>query len=519
MFNNRSRTKNTIINAATGMGTQLLITVLQFIARTVFIQCLGRSYLGINSLFSNILTMLSLTELGLDTAINFKLYKPLAEGDAPRLQVLMKFYRRAYLVVGFTMIGLGLALVPCLPVLIKDYDSVILLGINPVLIFLLFLAQSSMSYLFFASKSAILKADQKMYITNRVHLYVTLVLTVIQIITLKLYSNFILYTVLSVFSVVILNLITARIAIKQYPKVFEKTDEHISREEVKGLFKDLGALFIFKANSVVVKATDNIVLSAFIGINIVGQYSNYALFFSSINVFLNKIYGAIDASIGNLFATEKLEKRYSFFKVTNYLTIIIFGMAAVGLAVCSDELIQTWIGYDYVISNNFAILIGVEMYLQGLKQNLMQIRNASGIFRQMWYRPLIGIIVNIVVSIWLVNIYGINGVIIGTIASDMCSNILFDPSIIYKYTFDGIKSVSEFYIKNIMYFLSIIIIYMIDKQVCSAFCVNHGWMSVAVHIVICGISVPLFVLIVFCKTEENKYLIQVAKKILKRKQI
>ena len=516
MFNGRSRTKNTIINAATGMGTQLLITVIQFIARTVFIQCLGRSYLGINSLFSNILTMLSLTELGLDTAMNFKLYKPLAEGDVHRLQVLMKFYRRAYLVVGFVMIGLGLVLVPFLPVLIKDYDSVIALGINPVLIFLLFLAQSSMSYLFFASKSAILKADQKMYITNRVHLYVTLAVTIIQIITLKIYSNFILYTFLSVLSVVILNLITAKIAVKQYPDVFENTDENINTDEVKGLFKDLGALFIFKANSVVVKATDNIVLSAFIGIDIVGQYSNYALFFSSINVFLNKIYGAIDASIGNLFATEKLEKRYSFFKVTNYLTIIIFGTAAVGLAICTDELIQTWIGQDYVIANRFATLIGIEMYLQGLKQNLMQIRNASGIFKQMWYRPLIGIIINIVVSVWLVNVYGINGVIIGTIASDICSNILFDPFIIYKHAFEGFKPVSEFYIKNSLYVMAIIMVYMVDKWLCSFICINQGWISVIVHIFICGMSVPLLLFLAFYRTDENIYMIQAARNILKR---
>lgn len=513
MFNDRSRTKNTIVNAATGMGTQLLITVIQFIARTVFIQCLGRSYLGINSLFSNILTMLSLTELGLDTAINFKLYKPLAEGDVPRLQVLMKFYRRAYLVVGLVMIGLGLALVPFLPVLIKDYNSVIALGMNPALIFLLFVAQSSMSYLFFASKSAILKADQKMYITNRVHLYVTLAIAIIQIITLKLYSNFILYTVLSVLSVVILNLITAGIAVKQYPDVFEKTSENISKDEVKGLFKDLGALFIFKANSVVVKATDNIVLSAFIGIDIVGQYSNYALFFSSIIVFLNKIYSSVDASIGNLFVTENTEKKYRFFQIMNYLTVIIFGTAAVGIAVCSDELITAWIGKDYVIPGQFAVLIGIELLLHGLKQNLTQIRNASGVFRQMWYRPFIGIVVNIGVSIWLVGIIGIHGVILGTIASDLLSNMLFDPSIVYKYSFEGIRKVKDYYLRNIIYFGVLTAIFVLDRFVCNAFVVNKGWISVAVHASLCGVSVPLIFSVVFCKTDENRYFLQLIKDI------
>ena len=111
---------------------------------------MGAAYLGINGLFTNILTMLSLTELGLDTAINFKLYKPLADGDVPRLQVLMKFYRRAYFAIGSTILALGVALIPFLPKLIKDYDSIVELGVNPVLVFLLFLGQSCISYLFFA---------------------------------------------------------------------------------------------------------------------------------------------------------------------------------------------------------------------------------------------------------------------------------------------------------------------------------------------------------------------------------
>lgn len=516
IFNGRSRTNNTIINAATGIRTQFLTTVIQFIARTVFIRCLGRSYLGINGLFSNILTMLSLTELGLDTAMNYKLYKPLAEGDVPRLQILMKFYRQAYLIIGLAMIGLGLAIIPFLPVLIKDYDSIISLGINPVLIFVLFVLQNSTSYLFCASQSAIIKADQKMYIVNRVHLLVTITVAIIQIITLEMYKNFILYTVLNVFSVVLLNLITAEIAVTLYPSVFVKTKRHISKEEVWGIYKDLGALFIFKVNSVVVKATDNLVLSAFIGIDIVGQYSNYALFYSSSIVFLNKLYSSIDASIGNLFATETIEKKYRFFKIMNYLTVVIFGTAAVGIAVCSDELISIWIGKDYVITNQFALLIGIEIILHGLKQNLTQIRNASGVFRQMWYRPFIGIVVNIVVSIWLVQIYGIHGVIIGTIASDLLSNLLFDPSIIYKYSFKNEKRVINYYLKNMLYFAVLAVTFIIDKRICNILFINNGWISVTTHILLCGFSVPLVFGIIFFKTDENNYFLHLIKSIVHR---
>ena len=137
-----SRTKNSILNLFSGLFGQLLITGLRFVVRTVFIQTLGRSYLGINGYFSDILSMLSLTELGFDTAINFKLYKPLAERDDKRVRILLKFYKLAYRVIGSVILLLGLVLIPFLPVLIKDYDRLASLGINIPLVFVLFLLQS-----------------------------------------------------------------------------------------------------------------------------------------------------------------------------------------------------------------------------------------------------------------------------------------------------------------------------------------------------------------------------------------
>ena len=118
-----SRTQNSIYNIVTGVSGQILATVLKFVVRTVFIHTLGKTYLGINGLFSDILTMLSLTELGFDTAINFKMYKPLAEKDVKRVRVLLKFYKTVYRIVGTVILILGICLIPLLPHLIKDYDS------------------------------------------------------------------------------------------------------------------------------------------------------------------------------------------------------------------------------------------------------------------------------------------------------------------------------------------------------------------------------------------------------------
>ena len=519
MINENSRTKNTITNVITGLGTQLLVTILQFVSRTIFIQNLGLAYLGINGLFSNILTMLSLTELGLDTAINYQLYKPLAERNIPELQKWMKFYQRAYILVGSAMMIIGISIIPFLPSFIKDYNSIIALGINPVLIFLLFLSQSSASYLFFASKSAMLKVDQKMHIIHSVHFMVSLIVSIIQIITLILYKNYIIYTILAVVSTIVQNYITARIAKKEYPSVFAKTNNIIGKKEVHEIYKDLGALLVFKVNHVVITATDTIVLSAFMGSDTVGLYSNYIMFTSTITVFMNKIYSAIDASIGNLFATETIEKRYMFFQIMNYVSIILFGMSAVGFAVCSDELITVWIGTKYVISGKLALLVAIVLLFDGLKTNLNQIRNVSGVFRQMWYRPLIGVVINIIISIWLVHPLGVHGVVIGTLMSDVFSNLLFDPYIVYKYTFDGKRHVGEYYKKNVIYLSLLIVIYLLDNCLCGMINIQNGWISVIIHIIICAFSVPIVFSIVFFRSHENHYLLQMIKKVVFSKQM
>ncbi len=516
MQREKSRTKNSIINVCTGLASQLLLTILQFVSRTIFIQTLGNSYLGINGLFSNILTMLSLTELGLDTAINFKLYKPLAERDTYRLQLLMKFYRDAYLVVGCIILVIGGILIPFLPALIKDYNSLHALGINPVIIYVMYLTQSAMSYFFFASKSAIIKADQKSYITTLISFFTNICLVIGQIIILVLYHDFLLYTALGLVATIVMNLISARAAQRMYPQVFHHTKEHLEITEIKNIFKDLGALFVYRVNNVVVKATDNIVISAFIGINSVGLYSNYLILYTTLNTILDRIYSAIKASMGNLFATESVEKKYSFFQIMNYLSAVVYGTAGVGIAVCADGLLVNWIGEKYVIAKPFSLLVGVEILFYGLKSNLGQIRNVSGIFKQLWYRPIIGTIINLCVSIWLIKRCGIYGVIIGTITADVLANFLVDPIVIHKYSFMNYKPVKEYYTTNVAYLLLLVCVFLIDSFICRIIGNNMGWLSTIIHILICGISVPFAFTTVFYRRNESKYLLHMFRSIIHR---
>lgn len=519
LFKNKgknSRTKNSMLNILTSFGGQILMTLLRFITRTVFIATLGKTYLGVNGYFADIINMLSLTELGFDTAINFKLYKPLAEHDKKRVRVLMNFYKVAYRCVGLVILCIGLLLIPLLPFLIQDYSKLADLNINATLVFILFLMQSVSSYLFFAYRSAIMQANQKKYILDIADYSIIILTNLSQILVLVIWHNFIIYTVMVIVFNLLQNLLNAFITQKYYPEYFIKEKDKLSKEEVKDLFKDCGALFIYKVNGTVLKASDNMVLGAFAGLDVVGLYSNYLLIYSSLRSFLRRFYTAVKASTGNLFATESIEKKYRFFETMNYLTIILYGTAAVGVAVCGNEFINTWVGEEFVIPQPFPILIGAEILISGLKQNLSQIRTVTGAFRQMWYRPLIGVIINLGVSIVLVNICGIYGVIIGTITADLLTSFIVDPPIIHRVSLGNYKPVSNYYKKNIIYIILLAILCTGNMFFSNNVFTGHRWLSVIVHGLLVCLTVPAAFLAIYWKTPECVYIRSLGKSTLKK---
>ncbi len=509
-----SRTRNSVINMITGLGGQLLSVILHFVVRTVFVHILGKEYLGINGLFSNILSMLSLANLGIGSAIVFRLYKPLAQKDEKRVRVLVKFYKLAYRCIGVVIFLLGLSLIPFLPKLIKDYESLDGLGINAVLLFLLFLMQSVSSYLFFAYRSTVVAANQKRYIIDLVHYAINTLTCILQILCLLLFESFTTYTVIAVITAIIDSLVMGIVSKKRYPQFFLPETETLSKTEIKELFQDCGALFLYKANSVVVKASDNLVLGAFVGLATVGDYSNYLLLYRTFADLIYKVFNAFRASMGNLFATEQMEARYRLFRVSNFLTALLYGTAGIGVAVCGNEVIESWLGFSYVIAQPVPTLIGIELFFAGVIVNLEQVRGVSGVFRQAWYRPLLGIIVNIIASVVFVRLLGLSGVIIGTISAYVLTNFLIEPALIYKYAFENYKPLSDYYKVNIGYILICVAVAAVDMLICSHFFVGHGWFSVIVHVIITGASVPAVFAALFWKTDECKYLVKLASGIL-----
>lgn len=506
MEEKKSRTQNTIYNFSTSVLGQFLTVVMQFLVRTVFISTLGKSYLGINGLFSNILTMLSLAEFGVGGAILFQLYEPLAKGNRHRITLLMRLYKRAYTCIGGIVALLGLCLIPFLPLLINGYDKLAALGINAVFIFVLYLLQSVSSYLFWAYKTAIIQADQKGYIINVISYVFTAAASVLQMISLVLIRSFEFYVFLSIVSVLGQNYVSARMADRLYPYINDPTEEQISSKEVVSMLKDCGALFLYKLNGVVLKATDNIVISVFLGLETVGMYSNYYVFYTTINTFLSKVFNAISHSLGNLHTTKNIKHEYLVFETTNIITVILGGTACVGISLVADEFVEAWIGSGWLIPQPFSLLMGVELYTLTFRVLLDKYRNTMGLFQQAKFRPLAGMLINLIVSVLLVKRIGICGVLVGTIIADWTTIMWFDPMIIHQYGFKNEYPVARYYWKNIKYLTIIALTAVLDRSICAHLLTGVGWMSVIAHAGICGITVPCAVIICTLGTDEGKYM-------------
>lgn len=507
-----SRIKNTVFNFSSSVGGQIITIVMQFAVRTVFIHTLGKAYLGIGGLFQNILSMLSLTEMGIGSAIVFKLYEPLAQDDQHRISVLMKFYRTIYRCIGIAIASMGIILMPFLPRIINDYDKLQALNLNAALIFGLYLVDSVVSYLFFAYKGALIRADQKEYYINIISYVFTIIVGIVQIICLVLFRSFILYVVVVAIKTVLQNLFIARFADKKYPYLKKTITEKLSKEEAKGIFKDCGALFIYKINNVVVKSTDNIVLSAFIGLEAVALYSNYYIFYTTITNLLNRIYNSVGHSIGNLHTTHDIEKEYSVFESMMLISAILGGTIFVGIFVVADELIESWIGHEWVIKQPFALLMGLELFTSSFKYSISKYRTAYGLFKQGWLRPLVSMIVNLIISVLLVRPLGIVGVLIGTLTADWVTFIWYDPLVVHRVGFNGTYPVKRYYFKFAKYFITSCIVASIDFFICTHFMVGYKWLSVIVHTIICGTTTPLVLILVSLRNQETKYVIDLVQR-------
>lgn len=505
------RTRYSLINMITGIGGQCLSIILAFTGRMIFIKYLSAEYLGINGLFTNVLGMLGLAELGIGSAMIYSLYKPAAENDQDRISRLMNLYKYLYRGVAVVILILGLLLLPFLGYLMKGNPEIEHLEI----IYLMYLFNSVVSYLY-SYKNSILLAYQKAYYRIFWEHLIHLFQIVLQIIVLIATGNFLLYLFLQMLNQFSVNYIVAKKVDREYPYLKEQKGLP-GKEERKTITKNIMAMSLHRIGGAVVFGTDNLIISAFVGLKSVGIYSNYKLIYSHVNTLMNKVYGAFSTSIGNLAATEERDKVYEIYRVLDFLMYVLYGYLAVGLFVMINPLIKLLFGQEYLFSVTVVLIMMIDFYLNGMRQINLQFRGALGLFWYDRYKPLAESVINLVVSVVLVHKYGVMGVLIGTIVSCLLTSFWTEPYIFMKY---GIK---ENWKKKLKHYF-VYYIYRTGWVVLSGgisfyICSHLGTNTILWFLVKCMICTVIYfgiITAVFFKTKEFRFLAERVFKFVKK---
>lgn len=406
------RTKNATRNIVFGVILKIYQIVVPFLMRTAMIYLMGVQYVGLNSLFTSILQVLNLAELGVGSAMIYSMYKPIAEDDNAKICALMKLYRTYYRVIGLIIAIVGCALLPFIPRLISGEVP---RDINIYVLYLLNLAATVLSYWLYAYKNSIIQAHQRTDIVSKVTLVTSTIQYLLQMFVLWAFKNYYLYVIAMLVTQAITNIVTAIVANKLYPQF--KPKGILPDKEVKQINQRIRDLFTAKLGSVVIGSADTIVISAFLGLTTLAIYQNYYFIMNSICGFISVIFSAITAGIGNSLVMESREKNYTDFKKFTFIICFILCICCCCFAGLYQPFMRLWVGEDLMLDFSFVILFCILFYCLELAMVWATVKDAAGLWHSDRFRPLIGAGANLIMNLVLVQVIGLYGIILSTVFS------------------------------------------------------------------------------------------------------
>lgn len=424
------RSVKSLKNVIFGWGMQILIILLGFVSRTVFIDVLGEEYLGISGLFANILTMLSLAELGIGTAIVFSLYKPIAEQNREQIIALMGFYQKFYRGVGCFVLIFGTALAPFLPHLVKEMPDIP----HIYLIYLLYVVNTGVSY-FYSYKTAFVNANQENFLVSLNHGICYTFMVGLQIGVLLVTRDFIAYFAVQIGATLAENIIISRIADRRYPFLRSREKYKIDPAISKQIKTNTVAMIGHNLGGIVMGSTDNLIISKFVGIVEVGLYSNYQMIINAVQTVLNQAFTAITSSVGNLLVLGDEKQKEDTFYMVFFVGFWLFGFCATALFCLSNPFIEIWVGERFLYGMPIVAVLAAKFYCTGVRQACITFKCAAGLYMQDVYKPYVEVGVNLVISLILVKRTGILGVFLGTLITTLLVTTWIEPVVLFRYEF------------------------------------------------------------------------------------
>ena len=494
------RTKNSIRNIVVALCSNIIVIVLNFLTQKYLIQRLGIEYSGLNSVLSNVISMLSITELGIGTAIIYHLYKPIALDDIPLIKSLMSLYKKAYRVIAGIILILGIASLPLIHLFIDSSN----IKESIYIIYILFVLDSSISYLA-SYKRSLVYANQKNRYIDLIHIGYTIGMNVSQILILFFTNNFILYLSIKVVFRIIENIAISIVATKLYPYLNDKNISKLDNDIKNDIIKKVKAQVMHSVGGYIVLGTDNIIISYFFGLAIAGIYGNYIMIINAVGVLLSQVFTALTASIGNLLVENDKDKNYIVFKRIFFINFIIYSLAAIVMYFAINDLILIWLkNVDYLFSNSIVLCLCINFYMQGMRRTMQAFASGAGICYENRFVPIVEAIINIIASIILLSLFGVIGVVLGTIISTFVLHFYSFPKYIYKPLFNrkGYRYCLEFLYYTFLSVIGFVLLYFFNS-----FSISNLYLQLLLHLCT-GLILLIFYVIIFIKNNEFKFYVE-----------
>lgn len=464
--------RKSILNISVSVTFKILTMIVVVLVRRLLIDSCGNEVNGLHDLYVSIIGMLTVADLGVGTAITFCMYKPIVENESDRVSALYHLYRRFYLVIGLVILFVGLLLTPFLRYFAKDYMQ---LDVNLRLTFLLMLFSVVVSY-FFGAKTALINAYKNNYITNAIHSCGLLFEYLLQIVVLTVTESFAWYLSCKILSILLQWQVTSWITRKKYYRI-TSNKQRVDHETKKVVVRSIKAMFMHKIGGLLVNSADSVIISVFVGVIALGEYSNYTTVLTSLTGVLTLMFNSLTSVFGHVYASQSNETTRRYCEMFHLLNYIIGAVFHLGYYAIIDNLIAIIFTEELIISKSISFVITLNGFVQFMRINTLIFRDATGAFYNDRWKPLIEGIMNIVLSVLLVKKIGVTGVIAATIVTNLALCHVIEPYVLYKNSF--CTSPKRFYLKN--YFLialfAILLVFLDYVMICN----NNPWVELFIN--------------------------------------
>lgn len=504
------RTKNATRNIIFGVLLKIYQIAMPFFIRTAMIYYMGVEYLGLDSLFTSILQVLNMAELGVSSAMVYGMYKPIAEDDENTICALLKLYRTYYRIIGLVIGVVGACLTPIIPILIK---SNLPNGLNIYVLYWMNLITTVFSYWLLAYKMALFQAHQRIDVVSKISIITYSIRYFLQLFIIIVVKNYYLYLIAMLMTQILTNIFTAIQATTIYPNY--KPKGYLEKENIKIINQRIKDLFTSKLGSVIVNSADTIVISTFLGLTVLAVYQNYYYILTSIIGLVTIIFNACTAGIGNSMIIETKEKNFNDLKKFTFLIVWIAGFCTCCFLCLYQPFMEIWVGKRYMLSQSAVICFCIYYFVYEVNQLLNTYKDAAGIWHEDRYRPLVTAISNLIMNIILVQFCDIFGVLLSTVLSTLCIGMPWLLHNLFTVLFDY-SQLKEYLNKILKYTIIVILSCLLSYIICNMMVLGK-WMTLIVRSVICILIPNLIYYVAYKNMKEFDECFHVVIKMINRK--